>query len=58
MKILLINNYSIENCLNKANEGVQPAHHKWGSDYLKSKGNDVDTEVFNLDGVGIIKKQI
>lgn len=52
MKILAINNYSLETCLKKSNIGVMPAHHTWGCDYFLQKGYTVDVKNFNNSGGG------
>lgn len=41
MKILAINNYSLEACLSASRRKEGPAHHNWGVDFLL-KDNEVD----------------
>ena len=40
MKILAINNYSLEACLSASRRKEGPAHHNWGVDFLL-KDNEV-----------------
>ena len=42
MKILAINNYSIEDAIEKSEKGIMPKHHAWGVDYLRLNGDVVD----------------
>lgn len=57
MKILAINNYSLEATLTKSQNGDMPAHHTWGVDYLRSKGYSIDLQLFT-NGGGKIKSRI
>lgn len=56
MKILAINNYSLEECIKKSKKGLQPAHHNWGVDFLSSKGHDV--KYMHIKSTGGIKCRI
>lgn len=53
MKILAINNYSIEKAIKSNELKLQPATHSWGVDYLRSKGHEVDLMQFNRSGGNI-----
>lgn len=55
MRILAINNYSLEKCLENSKKGIMPAHHTWGCDYLSLKGHDVKFMYFNNSG-GVKKR--
>jgi hypothetical protein len=57
MKILAINNYSLDDCMEKIRNGTMPAQHAWGCDYLKAHGHDVTTLTY-LSHKGRILKQI
>lgn len=41
MNILAINNYSLEECLQKSKSNLNPRHHNWGIDYLVRKGHNI-----------------
>lgn len=41
MNILAINNYSLEECLQKSKSKISPRHHNWGVDYLMQKGHNI-----------------
>lgn len=53
MKILAINNYSIDRAIKFNKSKLQPATHSWGVDYLRSKGHEVDLMQFNHSGGNI-----
>lgn len=57
MKILAINNYSLEGTIRKSQNGDMPAQHTWGVDYLRSQGNAVDVKLFT-NGGGKIKSRL
>lgn len=58
MKILAINNYSLEECKRKTEDGKMPAHHCWGTDYFERMGNEVDTELFAPKNKGRISYKL
>ncbi|MBV3843214.1 glycosyltransferase [Bacteroides eggerthii] len=53
MKILAINNYSLETCLSASRRKEAPAHHNWGVDFLLIE-NEVDFLNFDYSRGGII----
>lgn len=57
MKILAINNYSLDEALADASRGVYPRHHCWGTDYLQREGHEVETLLFKPPrGSGLFRK--
>lgn len=48
MRILAINNYSLDKCLEKVSRGVYPKHHLWGIDYLRDRGHEIKTELYHV----------
>ena len=57
MKILAINNYSLDEALADAARGVYPRHHCWGVDYLLAEGHEVETMLFKPPrGAGLLRK--
>lgn len=50
MKILAINNYSLEKCLKDSKNLNGPAHHNWGCDYFIQNGHKVEVMCFKNSG--------
>lgn len=50
MKILAINNYSLEKCLKDSENLNGPAHHNWGCDYFIQNGHKVEVICFKNSG--------
>lgn len=50
MNVLAINNYSLEENLKMSNEKINPRHHNWGVDYLRSKGHNIKLLHFKQHG--------
>lgn len=50
MKILAINNYSLEKCLKDSENLNGPAHHNWGCDYFIQNGHKVEVMCFKNSG--------
>lgn len=48
MKILAINNYDLEWAYKEP--GEVPMHQTWGVSYLREKGHQVDTKIFQGGG--------
>lgn len=46
MRVLAINNYSLDESLKDSRKGIYPRHHCWGIDYMLDKGHKVDTMLF------------
>ena len=57
MKILAINNYSLDEALADAARGIYPRHHCWGVDYLLAEGHEVETMLFKPPrGASLLRK--
>lgn len=48
MRILAINNYSLEDAYKLSIDKIQPSHHCWGIDYFRQSGYHVDTMQFQF----------
>lgn len=46
LKVLAINNYSLEICEEKADKLKMPRQHCWGVDFLRKNGCEVETSWF------------
>ena len=57
MRILTINNYSLDDAIKNTEAGLQPAHHCWGVDFLREQGHDCHTALFCPNArSGIVRK--
>lgn len=52
MKILAINNYSIDRLLRHSRQGTASSQHTWGVDYLVALGHEVDTALLTSSRFG------
>lgn len=51
MRLLVVNNYPIDQNLDNYKTHLAPAHHCWGADYFLRKGYYVDTYAYNTPAV-------
>lgn len=58
MKILAINNYSLDECLKRTNNKTYPRQHLWGIDYLQKKGHKVTTELYQVPKCKFLPKKL